>query len=200
MARVAWNNWQDFERENLPWLYRCQGPIGQCQKIISVSKCVKLFQVCSVLDLGRMCMMCFQVFIRSIIRDNSSSFSIHMGHLFHWMNSNENTALQATFIFLVTKSLPVKHCFLCKLFVLNKFRTSVSASAWLLLHLTDVSNVAWLQQLLLFTFCCVLPNTYHYHIETTISFNRITIIIKYFQIFLGFQESFPPQEMMKDDL
>jgi len=28
MARVAWNNWQDFERENLPWLYRCQGPIG----------------------------------------------------------------------------------------------------------------------------------------------------------------------------
>jgi len=160
---------------------------------------VKLFQVCSVLDQGRMCMMCFQVVIRSIIRDNSSSFSIHMGHLFHWMNSNENTALQATFIFLVNKSLPVKHYFLCKLFVLNKFGTSVSASAWLLLHLTDVSNVAWLQQLLsLYILFCLAK--YHYHAETTISFNRITIIIKYFQIFLGFQESFQPQEMMKDDL
>jgi len=27
-ARVAWNSWQEFERENLPWLYRCEGPIG----------------------------------------------------------------------------------------------------------------------------------------------------------------------------
>merc|ERR1712029_1309139 len=27
-ARLAWNSWQDFERENLPWLYRCEGPIG----------------------------------------------------------------------------------------------------------------------------------------------------------------------------
>merc|ERR1712027_161131 len=27
-ARVAWNSWQEFERENLPWLYRCGGPIG----------------------------------------------------------------------------------------------------------------------------------------------------------------------------
>merc|ERR1712221_27664 len=25
-ARLAWNSWQDFERENLPWLYRCPGP------------------------------------------------------------------------------------------------------------------------------------------------------------------------------
>ena len=28
-ARQAWNSWQEFEKENLPWLYRCQGPIGE---------------------------------------------------------------------------------------------------------------------------------------------------------------------------
>merc|ERR1712066_479783 len=27
-ARLAWNSWQEFERDNLPWLYRCEGPIG----------------------------------------------------------------------------------------------------------------------------------------------------------------------------
>ena len=27
-ARLAWNTWQEFERDNLPWLYRCEGPIG----------------------------------------------------------------------------------------------------------------------------------------------------------------------------
>ena len=36
-ARLAWNSWQDFERENLPWLYRCEGPIGKDQ-IIEVIK------------------------------------------------------------------------------------------------------------------------------------------------------------------
>ena len=29
LFRVAWNSWQEFERENLPWLYRCEGPIGE---------------------------------------------------------------------------------------------------------------------------------------------------------------------------
>ena len=28
LARQSWNSWQEFERENLPWLYRCAGPIG----------------------------------------------------------------------------------------------------------------------------------------------------------------------------
>ena len=28
IARQTWNSWQEFERENLPWLYRCAGPIG----------------------------------------------------------------------------------------------------------------------------------------------------------------------------
>ena len=28
LARQTWNSWQEFERENLPWLYRCEGPIG----------------------------------------------------------------------------------------------------------------------------------------------------------------------------
>merc|ERR1719411_1047946 len=27
-ARLAWNSWQEYERDNLPWLYRCDGIIG----------------------------------------------------------------------------------------------------------------------------------------------------------------------------
>ena len=33
-ARLAWNTWQEFERDNLPWLYRCEGPIGTVTIII----------------------------------------------------------------------------------------------------------------------------------------------------------------------
>ena len=36
VARQSWNNWQEFERENLPWLYRCAGPIGIKSKQIQI--------------------------------------------------------------------------------------------------------------------------------------------------------------------
>ena len=35
-ARLAWNSWQEFERDNLPWLYRCEGPIGTIIIIINM--------------------------------------------------------------------------------------------------------------------------------------------------------------------
>ena len=36
-ARLAWNTWQEFERDNLPWLYRCEGPIGTITIIIIIN-------------------------------------------------------------------------------------------------------------------------------------------------------------------
>ena len=28
VLRNSWNSWQAFERDNLPWLYNCEGVIG----------------------------------------------------------------------------------------------------------------------------------------------------------------------------
>ena len=28
LLRTSWNSWQEFERENLPWLANCEGVIG----------------------------------------------------------------------------------------------------------------------------------------------------------------------------
>lgn len=28
LLRQSWNSWQAFERDNLPWLYNCEGVIG----------------------------------------------------------------------------------------------------------------------------------------------------------------------------